>query len=61
MQDRRISVRMVSEVVGISIGTVDTILPKDLKLHKERRGFSSGEVISGGSIRIMPHATSQRW
>ena len=34
MQDRRMSVRMISEAVGISIGTVDTILTKDLKLHK---------------------------
>ena len=28
------SVRMISEAVGISIGTVDTILTEDLKLHK---------------------------
>ena len=34
MQDRRMSVRMISEAVGISIGTVDTILTEDLKLHK---------------------------
>ena len=34
MQDRRMSVRMISEAVGISIGTVDTILTKDLKLHR---------------------------
>ena len=34
MQDRRTFVRMVSEAVGISIGTVDTILIEDLKLYK---------------------------
>ena len=34
MQDRRMSVRMISEAVGIRIGTVNTILTKDLKLHK---------------------------
>ena len=31
MQDRQITVRMISEAVGISIGTV---LTEDLKLHK---------------------------
>ena len=34
MEDRRMSVRMISEAVGISIGSVDTILAEDLKLHK---------------------------
>ena len=34
MQDRRMSVRMISEAAGIGIGTVDTILTEDLKLHK---------------------------
>ena len=34
MQDRRITVRMISEAVGISIGTVETVLAEDLKLHK---------------------------
>ena len=34
MQGRRMSVRMISEAVGIGIGTVDTILTEDLKLHK---------------------------
>ena len=34
MQDRRMSVRMISEAVGISIGTVDSILTEDMKLHK---------------------------
>ena len=34
MQDCRMSVRMIFEAVGISIGTVDTITTKDLKLHK---------------------------
>ncbi|XP_066963193.1 histone-lysine N-methyltransferase SETMAR-like [Macrobrachium rosenbergii] len=34
MQDRRISVRMLSEAGGISIGTVETVLTEDLKLHK---------------------------
>ena len=34
MQDRRISVRMISKAVGISIGTVKTVLTEDLKLHK---------------------------
>ena len=34
MQDRRMSVRMISEAVGISIGTVDTFLTEDLKLYK---------------------------
>ena len=34
MEDRRKSVMMISEAVGISIGTVDTILTEDLKLHK---------------------------
>ena len=34
MQDRRMSVRIISEAVGISIGTVDTILTKYLKLHQ---------------------------
>ena len=34
MQDRRITVRMISEAFGISIGTVETVLTEDLKLHK---------------------------
>ena len=34
LKDRRSSVRMISEVVGISVGTVDTILTNNLKLHK---------------------------
>ena len=34
MQDCRLSVRMISEIVGVSVGTVDTILTEDLKLHK---------------------------
>ena len=34
VQDRRMSVRMISEAVGISIGTIDTFLTEDLKLHK---------------------------
>ena len=34
MQGRRMSVRMISEAVAISIGTVDTILTEDLKLHE---------------------------
>ena len=34
LKDRRSSVRMISEAVGISVGTVDTILTNDLKLHK---------------------------
>ena len=34
MQDHQISVRMISEAAGISIGTVDAILTEDLKLHK---------------------------
>ena len=34
VQDRRMSVRIISEVVGISIGTVDTILTEDLKLQQ---------------------------
>ena len=33
MQDRRMSVRMISEAVGISINTVDTIQTEDLKLY----------------------------
>ena len=33
MQDCRISVRMISEAVGVSIGTVETVLTEDLKLH----------------------------
>ncbi|XP_076058511.1 protein GVQW3-like [Oratosquilla oratoria] len=34
VQDRRISVRMISENVGISIGSVETVMTEDLKLHK---------------------------
>ena len=34
MQNRRLSVRMISEDVGVSVGSVDTILTDDLKLHK---------------------------
>ena len=41
MQDRQMSVRMISEAVDISIGTVDTILTKDLKLHKVCAKFVS--------------------
>ena len=41
MQDRRMSVRMISEAVGITIGTVDTILTEDLKLHKVCAKFVS--------------------
>ena len=34
MQDRRLSVRMRSAVVGVSVGPIDTTLTQDLKLHK---------------------------
>ncbi|XP_068235595.1 protein GVQW3-like [Palaemon carinicauda] len=34
MQDRRITVRRISEAVGISIATVETVLTEDLKFHK---------------------------
>ena len=34
MQDCQISARMISEAVGISIGTVETVLTGDLKLYK---------------------------
>ena len=34
LKDRRSSVKMISEAIGISVGTVDTILTNDLKLHK---------------------------
>ena len=34
LKDRRSSVRIISKAVGISVGTVDTILTNDLKLHK---------------------------
>ena len=40
MQDRRMSVRMISEAVGIGIGTVDTILTEDLKINKVCAKFS---------------------
>lgn len=33
IQDCQITVRMISEVVGISIGRVETVLTKDLRLH----------------------------
>ena len=68
MQDHRITVRMTSEAVGISIGTVETVLTEDLKLHTvctkfvpKIRGHSSKAVVSGGSTRTMPHTTSQCW
>ncbi|XP_076032955.1 protein GVQW3-like [Oratosquilla oratoria] len=34
MQDRRITVKMISKAVRVSIGTVDTFLTEDLKFHK---------------------------
>ena len=34
MQNRRLSVRTISEDVGVSVGSVDTILTVDLKIHK---------------------------
>ena len=34
MQDRQMSVSMLSEAVGVGIGIVNTILTKDLELHK---------------------------
>ena len=34
MQDHRMSVMMISEAVGLSIGTADTILIEDLKHYK---------------------------
>ena len=34
LKDCRSSVSMISEAVGVSVGTVDTILTNDLKLHK---------------------------
>ena len=34
MQDRQMSARMLSEAVGVGIGIVNTILIKDLELHK---------------------------
>jgi len=34
LKDRRMSMRMIYEAVGISVGTVDTILTDDLKPYK---------------------------
>ena len=34
MQDHRMSVRMIFEAAGISVGSVDTIMTEDPKLHK---------------------------
>ena len=34
LKDRRSSVRMICETAGISVGTIDTTLTNDLKLHK---------------------------
>ena len=41
LKNCRLSVRMISEDVGISVGTVDTILTNDLKLHKVSAKFVS--------------------
>ena len=35
MEDRRSTMGMISEAVGISTGSVNTILNDDLQLHKE--------------------------
>ena len=34
MQDRLLSVRMIFQIVGASVGTVDTILTENSKLQK---------------------------
>ena len=34
MQDRQMSVRMLSKAVGVGIGIVNTILTEGLELHK---------------------------
>lgn len=55
MQDRRISVRMLSEAVSISNGTVETVLTEDLKLYKVCDKFvpkilSDEEAVSCGML-----------
>ena len=71
MQDRRMSVRMISEAVGISIGTANTIPTEDLKLHKvcakfvqslcQRSSSRTKDSFAWNVAMTMPHATSQRW
>ena len=52
LKDRRLSVRMISEAVGISVGTVDTILTNDLKLHKvcAEDPLQGPETVSSGML-----------
>ena len=62
MQDRRMSVRMISEAVGISVGTVDAILTKDLNLHKVCAKFIPMILSENNQWWFhQDHATSQRW
>ena len=61
MQDRRISVRMISKAVGISIGTVKTVLTEDLKLHKVCAKFVTKIPSDDQKQFCMRHVTSPRW
>ena len=67
MQDRQMSVRMLSKAVGVGIGIVNTILTEILNSTKfvpsfyQRRELSNGRAVNGDSARIMPHVTSQHW
>ena len=61
MQDRRISVRMISKAVGISIGPVKTVLTQDLKLHKVCTKFVP-KIPSDDQMQFcMRHVTSPHW
>ena len=48
MQDRRITVRMISEAVGISIGTVEIVLTEDLKRFREKMRKKRPQQCSSG-------------
>jgi len=52
MEDRRLTVRQIAANASISIGSVDTILPDDLKLRKD---YARWVPRGGGSFGLFSH------
>jgi len=56
MEDRRLTVKQIAANVGISVGSVDTILHDDLKMQKSCTIMSPDRLVRGrGSFSLFSH------
>jgi len=56
MEDRRLTVKQIAAIVGISVGSMDTILYDDLKMRKSCAIMSSDRLVRGrGSFGLFSH------